>query len=168
MTENNNRRVQRRWDEEAKKKHGQQVSERFHLEREHKKRQAKLIIEEMLDQGITISQNEVSRRTGFSPGWVNKHLRIDINKAQQKQRDSARKIRASRQIDTDFKELERLRLTNRRLRDQLEEQRRMNQALLGQVSEVVYWENEAKTQLTQCKELQISLDILRARITETS
>lgn len=167
MTENNrNRRVKRIWNEEEKEKHGQQVSERFRLEREDKKRQATLIIEEMLDLGITISQNEVARRTGFSSGWVNQHLRVDINRAQQKQRDSAKKLRTSRQVDIEAKELERLRLSNRRLRDQLDEQHRMNQALLAQVSEVVYWENEAKVQRMQCRELQAALDLLQAKPTE--
>jgi len=157
MSEKIKRRVQRNWDEEERSRHGQQVRERFTNEREEKVRKAEYVIEEMLDQGVTISQNEVARRTGFSVGFVNKHLRSEIENARRKQQESAGKSRTVRQLSAEAKDLERLRLLNRRLREELEEQRRFNKELLAQVARVVDLEDEVERLRTQSRELWVKL-----------
>ena len=43
------------------------------------------IIEVMLDQGVTISQNEVARVAGVSVGFINKHLQDVVERAKQRQ-----------------------------------------------------------------------------------
>ena len=162
MSEKIKRQVQRNWDEAERNRHGQQVRERFANEREEKVRKAQDVIEEMLDQGVTISQNEVARRTNFSVGFVNKHLAYEIEKAKQKQQESARKSRTVRQLSAEVKDLERLRLLNRRLREQLEEQRRANKELLAQVARVVDLEDEVERLRTQSRELWTTLQASQA------
>ena len=153
MSEKPKRQVHRVWDEAERRRHGQQIRERFAREREERIREAKSAIEEMLDQGITISQNEVARRTGISVGFINKHLRLAIEKAKKQQREAVHKPRTTRSLTTLEKEVERLTLTNRRLREQLDEQKQINKALLAQVARVVDLEDEVERLRTQNREL---------------
>ncbi len=162
MSEKIKRRVQRNWDEAERSRHGQQVRERFANEREKKVALAQDVIEEMLDQGVTLSQNEVARRTGVSVGFVNKHLAYEIEIAKQKQQESARKSRTVRQLSAEVKDLERLRLLNRRLREQLEEKRRANKELVAQVARVVDLEDEVERWRTQSRELSATLQASQA------
>jgi hypothetical protein len=164
MSEKIKRRVQRNWDEEERSRHGQQVRERFTNEREEKVRKAEYVIEEMLDQGVTISQNEVARRTGFSVGFVNKHLAYEIEIAKRKQQESAKKSRTVRQLSAEVKDLERLRLLNRRLQQQLEEQRRANKELLAQVARVVDLEDDVERLRTQSRELLAKLQASQEKV----
>ncbi|MBD0345906.1 MAG: hypothetical protein ICV63_13990 [Coleofasciculus sp. Co-bin14] len=164
MSEKIKRQVQRHWDEAERNRHGQQVRERFANQREKKVALAQDVIEEMLDQGVTISQNEVARRTGFSVGFVNKHLAYEIEKAKQKQEDSARKSRTVRQLSAEGKELERLRLLNRRLQGQLEEQRRAKKELRAQVARVVDLEDEVNRLRTQSRELWAKIQASQEKV----
>ncbi|MBW4545939.1 MAG: hypothetical protein KME25_16045 [Symplocastrum torsivum CPER-KK1] len=162
MSEKIQRQVQRNWDEAERSRHGQQVRERFANEREEKVALAHDVIEEMLAQGVTISQNEVARRTGFSVGFVNKHLAYEIEIAKRKQQESTKKSRTVRQLSAEVKDLERLRLLNRRLQQQLEEQRRANKELLAQVARVVDLEDEVERLRTQSRELWATLQASQA------
>ncbi len=144
--------INRNWDEKERQNHGQQVRSRFAREREEKIRFAQKIIEEMLDIGVTISQNEVARRTGMSVGFVNKHLRHLVEKAQQQQKESIRKPRTERQISVLEKQLEHLKLSNQRLKDQLDEQRLINKQLLAQVALFVDLEDEVELLRKQSRE----------------
>lgn len=153
MSKKPKRQVHRVWDEAERRRHGQQIRERFAREREERIREAKSAIEEMLDQGITISQNEVARRTGISVGFINKHLRSAIEKAKKQQKQAAQKPRTTRSLTTLEKELERLTLTNRRLREKLSEQKQRNKALLAQVAQVVDLEDEVERLRIQNREL---------------
>ena len=164
MSEKIKRQVQRNWDEAERNRHGQQVRERFANEREEKVALAQDVIEEMLDQGVTISQNEVARRTGFSVGFVNKHLAYEIEIAKRKQQESAKKSRTVRQLSAEVKDLERLRLLNRRLQQQLEEQRRANKELLAQVARVVDLEDEVERLRTQSRELWAKLQVSQEKV----
>ncbi|HEY9636716.1 MAG TPA: DUF6262 family protein [Coleofasciculaceae cyanobacterium] len=164
MSEKIKRQVQRHWDEAERSRHGQQVRERFANEREEKVRKAQHVIEEMLDQGVTISQNEVARRTGFSVGFVNKHLAYEIEKAKQKQQESVTKSRSVRKLSAEAKDLELLRLLIRRLREQLEEQRRANKELLAQVARVVDLEDEVERLRTQSRELWAKLQVSQEKV----
>jgi hypothetical protein len=153
MSEKPKRQVHRVWDEAERRRHGQQIRERFAREREERIREAKSAIEEMLDQGTTISQNEVARRTGISVGFINKHLRSAIEKAKKQQKEAAQKPCTTRSLSTLEKEVERLTLTNRCLREQLSEQKQMNKALLAQVARVVDLEDEVERLRIQNREL---------------
>lgn len=153
MSEKPKRQVHRVWDEAERRRHGQQIRERFAREREERIREAKSAIEEMLDQGITISQNEVARRTGMSVGFINKHLRSAIEKAKKEQKEAAQKPRTTRSLTTLEKEVERLTLTNRRLREQLSEQKQRNKVLLAQVARVVDLEDDLERLRIQNREL---------------
>jgi hypothetical protein len=164
MSEKIKRQVQRNWDEAERSRHGQQVRARFANEREEKVALAQYVIEEMLDQGVTISQNEVARRTGFSVGFVNKHLAYEIEIAKRKQQESARKSRTVRQLSAEVKDLERLRLLNRRLQQQLEEQRRANKELLAQVARVVDLEDDVERLRTQSRELLAKLQASQEKV----
>jgi hypothetical protein len=164
MSEKIKRQVQRNWDEAERNRHGQQVRERFANEREEKVALAQDVIEEMLDQGVTISQNEVARRTGFSVGFVNKHLAYEIEIAKRKQQESAKKSRTVRQLSAEVKDLERLRLLNRRLQQQLEEQRRANKELLAQVARVVDLEDDVERLRTQSRELLAKLQASQEKV----
>lgn len=148
-----NRQINRTWDEAERKKHGQQVRKRFACEREEKLSQAKAVIDELIERGVTVSQNEVARRTGFSVGFVNKHLRGVIEQARQKQRQIRQKPLASRSVSALEKENERLTVSNRRLRQELDRHRRMNQELLAQVAQVVDLEDELALLRNQNREL---------------
>lgn len=136
------RRVHRNWDEAERLRHGRQVQERFTREREDRFRKVQDTIEVMLAQGVTISQNEVARVAGVSVGFINKHLRDVVEKAKQRQQKSDGTLHTVRQLSAEAKELERLKLMNRRLREQLGEQRRANKELLAQVARVVDLEDE--------------------------
>ncbi|PHJ62442.1 hypothetical protein VF14_17995 [Nostoc linckia z18] len=154
MSETIKRQIHRNWDEAERNRHGQQVRERSAREREERVISAKAVIQEMQDQGVTISQNEVARRTGFSVGFVNKHLRNEIEQAQKQQKESTQKPRTARNIDVLENELEKLKASNKRLQTILDEQRRMNKELLAQAAQVVDLEDEVKRLRTVIKELQ--------------
>jgi len=130
------------------------VRERSAREREERILSAQAVIQEMQDQGVTISQNEVARRTGFSVGFVNKHLRYEIEIAQKRQKESAQKPRTARNIDALENELEKLKASNKRLQTILDEQRRMNKELLAQAAQVVGLEDEVKLLRTVIKDLK--------------
>ena len=147
------RRVHRNWDETERRSHGQQVQERFARERKDRFRKVQDVIEVMLAQGVTISQNEVARIAGVSVGFINKHLRDVVEEAKRRQQKSAGTLHTVRQLSAETKELERLKLMNRRLRDQLGEQRRANKELLAQVARVVDLEDEVERLRTQSREL---------------
>lgn len=153
MSENLTRRVHRNWDEAERLRHGRQVQERFTREREDRFRKVQDTIEVMLAQGVTISQNEVARLAGVSVGFINKHLRDVVDKAKQQQQKSDGTLHTVRQLSAEAKELERLRLMNRRLREQLGEQRRANKELLAQVTRVVDLEDEVDLLRKQNREL---------------
>ncbi len=157
MNEDKKRQIHRNWDEAERSRHGQQVRERSAREREERILSAQSVIQEMLNQGVTISQNEVARRTGFSVGFVNKHLRDEIEIAQKRQKESAQKPRTARNIDALENELEKLKASNKRLQTILNEQRRMNKELLAQAAQVVDLEDEVKRLRTVIKELHSSL-----------
>ncbi|MEH2436191.1 MAG: DUF6262 family protein [Nostoc sp.] len=154
MSEEKKRQIHRNWDEAERSRHGQQVRERSAREREERVISAKAVIQEMQDQGVTISQNEVARRTGFSVGFVNKHLRNEIETAQKQQKESTQKPRTARNIDVLENELEKLKASNKRLQTILDEQRRMNKELLAQAAQVVDLEDEVQRLRTVIKELQ--------------
>ncbi|MDZ8070401.1 MAG: DUF6262 family protein [Nostoc sp. DedQUE08] len=156
MSETIKRQIHRNWDEAERSRHGQQVRERSAREREERILFAQAVIQEMQDQGVTISQNEVARRTGFSVGFVNKHLRYEIEIAQQRQKESAQKPRTARNIGALENELEKLKASNKRLQTILNEQRRMNKELLAQAAQVVDLEDEVKRLRTVIKELHSS------------
>ncbi len=164
MSEKIKRQVQRNWDEAERSRHGQQVRARFANEREEKVALAQYVIEEMLDQGVTISQNEVARRSGFSVGFVNKHLAYEIEIAKRKQQEFAIKSRTVRQLSAEAKDLERLRLLNRRLQQQLEEHRRANKELLAQVARVVDLEDDVERLRTQSRELWATLQASQEKV----
>ncbi len=154
MNEEKKRQIHRNWDEAERSRHGQQVRERSAREREERILSAQAVIQEMQDQGVTISQNEVARRTGFSVGFVNKHLRYEIEIAQKRQKESAQKPRTARNIDALENELEKLKASNKRLQTILNEQRRMNKELLAQAAQVVGLEDEVKLLRTVIKDLK--------------
>ncbi|MEM9808712.1 MAG: DUF6262 family protein [Cyanobacteria bacterium P01_D01_bin.56] len=145
--------INRTWDEAERQKHGQQVKQRFAREREEKLSQAKAVIDELIEQGVTVSQNEIARRTGFSVGFVNKHLRGVIEQARQRQRQRTQKPRAARSVGTLEKENERLTASNRRLRQELDKHKSINRQLLAQVAQVVELEDEVALLRTQNREL---------------
>lgn len=89
------RQINRVWDEAERKKHGQQVRDRFARDRAEKLSYAKVAIDELIGQGITVSQNEVARKTGISVGFVNKHLRGEVEQARQRQRQMSQKHRTA-------------------------------------------------------------------------
>ncbi|MEH1811545.1 MAG: DUF6262 family protein [Nostoc sp.] len=154
MNKEKKRQIHRNWDEAERSRHGQQVRERSAREREERILSAQSVIQEMLNQGVTISQNEVARRTGFSVGFVNKHLRYEIEKAQKQQKEFAQKPRTPRNIDALENELEKLKASNKRLQTILNEQRRMNKELLAQAAQVVDLEDEVKRLRTVIDELR--------------
>jgi len=156
MSENLTRRVHRNWDEAERLRHGRQVKERFTREREDRFRKVRDTIEVMLSQGVTISQNEVARVAGVSVGFINKHLRDVVEKAKQRQQKSTGTLHTVRQLSTESKELERLKLMNRRLREQISEQRQANKELLAQVARVVDLEDEVELLRKQNRELLAS------------
>lgn len=164
MSEKPKRRVHRNWDEAERLRHGQQVQERFAREREDKFRKVQDAIEVMLAQGVTISQNEVARVTGVSVGFINKHLRDVVEEAKRRQQKSAGTLHTVRQLNAEAKELERLKLMNRRLRDQFEEQRRVNKELLAQVARVVDLEDEVKLLRTQNREILAALKVSQEKV----
>lgn len=153
MNDKPKRQVNRTWDEAERKKHGEQVRERFARERDEMVRLAKQVIEDLLDQGLTISQNEVARQSGISVGFINKHLKLEVERARKKQLEGVKKPKTPRQVETVEKEVERLRLFNRRLKDDLEEEKRKNKELLAQVAKKIDLENEIKTLKAQTREL---------------
>lgn len=156
MNKEKKRQIHRNWDEAERSRHGQQVRERSAREREERILSAQSVIQEMLNQGVTISQNEVARRTGFSVGFVNKHLRYEIEQAQKRQKESVQKPRTARNIDALENELEKLKASNKRLQTILNEQRRMNKELLAQAAQVVGLEDEVKLLRTVIKDLKAS------------
>jgi hypothetical protein len=147
------RQINRNWDETERQKHGKQVRERFARERDEKIRLAKQIIADLLDQGLTISQNEVARQSGISVGFINKYLKLEVEKALQKQREGAKQPKTPRHIQTVEKEIERLKLTVHRLNAELTEEKRKNKQLLAQMAQVVDLEDEIKLLKTQNREL---------------
>lgn len=157
MSEKSTRRVHRNWDEAERLRHGQQVQERFTRERDDRFRKVQDAIEVMLARGISISQNEVARTVGVSVGFINKHLRDVVEEAKRQQQKSAGTLHTVRQLTAETKELERLKLMNRRLREQLEEQRRANKELLAQVARVVDLEDEVERLRMQSRELLATL-----------
>lgn len=157
MSEKLTRQVHRNWDEAERLRHGQQVQQRFAREREDRFRKVQDTIEVLLAQGITISQNEVARAAGVSVGFINKHLRDVVEKARRQQQESAGTLHTVRQLSAEAKELERLKLMNRRLREQLDEQRRANKQLLAQVAHVVDLEDEVELLRKQNRELLSAL-----------
>lgn len=164
MSEKPTRQVHRNWDEAERLRHGQQVQERFAREREDKFRKVQDAIEVMLAQSVTISQNEVARVTGVSVGFINKHLRDVVEEAKRRQQNSAGTLHTVRQLSAEAKELERLRLMNRRLRDQFEEQRRANKELLAQFARVVDLEDEVKLLRTQNREILAALKVSQEKV----
>ncbi|MBD2436589.1 DUF6262 family protein [Nostoc sp. FACHB-110] len=142
------------------------MRERSAREREERVISAHAVIQEMQAQGVTISQNEVARRTGFSVGFVNKHLRYEIEQAQKQQKESTHKPRTTRNIDVLENELEKLKVSNKRLQTILDEQRRMNKELLAQAAQVVDLEDEVKRLRTVIKELQGSLHTAQANVVD--
>ena len=156
MSDKSKRQVHRNWDEAERLRHGRQVQERFTREREDRFRKVQDTIEVMLAQGVNISQNEVARVAGVSVGFINKHLRDVVEKAKQHQQKSIGTLHTVRQLSTEAKELERLKLVNRRLREQLGEQRRANKELLAQVARVVDLEDEVDLMRKQNRELLAS------------
>ncbi len=153
MSEKQTRRVHRNWDEAERLRHGQQVQERFAHERENRFRKVQDVIDVMLAQGVNISQNEVARVAGVSVGFINKHLRDVVEEAKRRQQESAGTLHTVRQLSAEAKELERLKLINRRLREQLDEQRRANKHLLAQVARVVELEDNVDLLRRQNREL---------------
>lgn len=153
MSEKPKRQIHRDWNEAERERHGQQVRERFATEREKKFHDVEQAILEMLAENIPVSQNEVARRTGISVGFINKHLRDVISKAQQQQRGAKKNTYNMRRLNADLKELEKLRLTNSRLQSQLKEKDRANKALLAQVAKAVDLQDEVNTRQKTCKEL---------------
>lgn len=153
MKKNSQRCVHRVWDQSERSRHGQQVKERFSREREKKFLKVHDVIAEMLDEGITVSQNEVARQSGISVGFINKHLRSVVQEASQRQQSSSSNSYTMRHLKADTKELEKLKSTIHRLREQYEEQRKINKALLAQVAQIVDLEDEVKLLRTQNREL---------------
>jgi hypothetical protein len=153
MNDQPKRQVNRTWDEAERKKHGKQVRERFAHERDEKIRLVKQVIADLLDQGLTISQNEVARQSGISVGFINKHLKAEVERARKKQLEAAKKPKTPRHIETVEKEVERLKLTVRRLQDELSEEKRKNKELLAQVGQVVDLEDEIELLKNQNREL---------------
>lgn len=164
MSEKRKRQVHRNWDEVERNRHGQQVRERFALAREEKILSAQNIIKKMLNEGITVSQNEVARRTGISVGFINKYLRYEIQKALQQQKESTRKVRSRSNIDTLENELEKLKASNQRLQKQLAEQRRMNKEILAQAARVVDLDDEVERLRTVIRELQAFSHIAQGKV----
>ena len=164
MSEKPTRQIHRNWDDAERLRHGQQVQERFAREREDKFRKVQDAIEVMLAQGVTISQNEVARVTGVSVGFINKHLRDVVEEAKRRQQKSAGTLHTVRQLSAEAKELERLKLMKRRLRDQFEEQRRANKELLAQVARVVDLEDEVKLLRTQNREILAALKVSQEKV----
>ncbi|MEH2153260.1 DUF6262 family protein [Nostoc sp.] len=164
MSEKNKRQIHRNWDEAERSRHGQQVRERSAREREERILSAQSVIQEMQDQGVTISQNEVARRTGFSVGFVNKHLRDEIEKAQKQQKESVQKPRTARNIGRLENELEKLKASNKRLQTILDEQRRMNKELLAQAAQVVGLETKVNRLRTVIKGLKASLRTAKEKV----
>lgn len=153
MNDQHKRQVNRTWDEAERKKHSKQVRERFARERDEKIRLAKQVIADLFDQGLTISQNEVARQSGISVGFINKHLKVEVERARKKQLEGAKKPKTPRHVETVEKEVERLKLTVCRLKDELSSQKRKNQELLSQVAQVVDLEDEIELLKTQNQEL---------------
>lgn len=140
------------------------MQERFAREREDKFRKVQDAIDVMLAQGITISQNEVARAAGVSVGFINKHLRDVVEKAKQRQQESAGTLHTVRQLSAEAREQERLKLMNRRLREQLDEQRRANKQLLAQVAQVVDLEDEVELLRKQNRELLSALQASKEKV----
>ena len=164
MNEQPLRQGHRTWDEAERKKHGKQVRERFAREREEKIKLAKKIIADLLDQGLTISQNEVARQSGISVGFINKHLKFEVERAKNKQRFGVKKPKTPRQVETVEKEVERLKLMNRRLQDQMTEEKRKNKELLAQVAQVVDLEDEIQFLKTQNRELMAYYKVSQEKV----
>lgn len=158
------RQVHQNWDEAERLRHGRQVQERFTHEREDRFRKVQETIEVMLAQGVTISQNEVARVAGVSVGFINKHLRDVVEEAKRRQQKSTGKLHTVRQLSAEAKELERLKLINRRLRDQLAQQRQVNKELLAQVAQVVDLEDEVERLHTQSRELLATLKASQEKV----
>ncbi|MHC5722553.1 MAG: DUF6262 family protein [Nostoc sp.] len=164
MNDEKKRQIHRNWDEAERSRHGQQVRERSAREREERILSAQAVIQEMQDQGVTISQNEVARRTGFSVGFINKHLRDEIEKAQKQQKESTQKPRTVRNIGALENELEKLKASNKRLQTTLDEQRRINKKLLAQIAPVVDLEDEVNRLRTVIKELHSSSHTAQGKV----
>ena len=164
MSEKPKRQIHRNWDEAERLRHGQQVQERFASEREDRFRKVQDTIEVMLAQGVTISQNEVAKAAGVSVGFINKHLRDVVEDAKRRQQKSTGTLRTVRQLTSETKELERLKLMNRSLRDQLAEQRRANKELLAQIARVVDLEDEVERLRTQSRELLTTLKVSQEKV----
>ncbi len=164
MSDKSTHRIHRNWDEAERQRHGQQVQQRFAREREDRYRKVQDTIEVMLTQGVTISQNEVARAAGVSIGFINKHLRDVVEKAKRQQQKAAGTLHTVRQLTAETKELERLRLMNRRLREQLDEQRRANKQLLAQVARVIDLEDEVELLRTQNRELLATLKVSQEKV----
>lgn len=164
MSEKLTRQIHRNWDEAERLRHGRQVQERFAREREDRFRKVQDTIEVLLAQGITISQNEIARAAGVSVGFINKHLRDVVEKAKRRQQESAGTLHTVRQLSAEARELERLKLINRRLREQLDEQRRANKQLLAQVARVVDLEDEVELLRKQNRELLSALQASKEKV----
>lgn len=164
MNEKPTRRVHRDWNDAERLHHGKQVQERFARERDDRFRKVQDTIEVMLAQGVTISQNEVARAAGVSVGFINKHLRDVVEEAKRRQQKSAGTLHKVRQLTAETKELERLKLMNHRLREQLDEQRRANKELLAQVARVVDLEDEVERLRTQSRELLATLKASQEKV----
>jgi hypothetical protein len=153
MNNQRKRQINRKWDEAERQKHGKQVRERFASERDEKIRLAKQIIADLLDQGLIISQNEVARQSGISVGFINKYLKLEVERARKKQLEGAKPAKTPRHLETVEKEVERLKLTVRRLNDELSSEKLKNKQLLAQVAQVVDLEDEIELLKTQNREL---------------
>ncbi len=80
-------------------------------------------------------------------------MKAEVERARKKQLEGAKKPKTSRHIETVEKEVERLKLTVRRLKDELTEEKRKNKELLAQVAQVVDLEDEIELLKNQNREL---------------
>lgn len=147
------RQINRVWDEAERQKHGQQVRNRFARDRAEKISLAKAAIDELIEYGITVSQNEVARKTGISVGFVNKHLRGEVEQARQRQRQMSRKPRTTASLSSLEKKNEHLKASNNRLQQELDKHRQINKELLAQVAQIIDLEDEVELLRSQNREL---------------
>lgn len=147
------RQINRVWDDAERQKHGQQVRNRFARGRADKISHAKAAIDELIEHGITVSQNEVARKTGISVGFVNKHLRGEVEQARQRQRQMSQKPRTTASLSSLEKKNEHLKASNNRLQQELDKHRQINKELLAQVAQIIDLEDEVELLRSQNREL---------------
>lgn len=158
------RKVNRIWDEAERQKHGQQVRERLTRDRDEKLSQARAAIGDLIEQGITVSQNEVARKTGISVGFVNKHLRGEVEQAKRRQRQTSQKPQTSVSLVSLEKENEHLRTSNQRLQQEVDKYRQINKELLAQVSRIVDLEDEVELLRSQNRELLAAWNASQSKV----